>query len=114
MTQAARPAPAPESAAQRQARLRLRSARQREALQADWQRIAPTLSAVDAAVARLRRLRNHPVALGLAALSATSLLAGGRGRRLLGRMRTGWRLAAGVSVLSALWRALRAARGGPS
>lgn len=114
MTQAARPALAPESAAQRQARLRLRSARQREALEADWQRIAPTLSAVDAAMARLRRLRNHPVALGLATLSATGLLAGGRGRRLLGRMRTGWRLATGASVLLTLWRALRAARGGRS
>lgn len=111
MTPATGTPTARESAAQRQARLRVRSAHQREAFEAHWRRIEPTLHAVDAAVARLRGLRSHPIALGLAAVSAGGLLARGRGRRMLRRVRRAWRLAAGASIALSAWRALRATRG---
>nr|HMN66482.1 hypothetical protein [Burkholderiaceae bacterium] len=60
-----RAAPPPETAAQRQARLRALSGLQRDALAARWQGIAPTLERIDATVERVRRVRQHPLALGL-------------------------------------------------
>ncbi|RPH62895.1 MAG: hypothetical protein EHM83_10955, partial [Burkholderiales bacterium] len=75
------PHPPRESAAQRRARLRALVALQRDELAVHWQRLSPTLSRIDLALARLRRLRAHPVALALLAVSASGLIVSRRGRR---------------------------------
>ncbi len=106
-TPRARAAVAPESAARRQARLRALSALQREALAARWQHIAPAVERVDAALARVRRLREHPLALGVLALSATGLVASRRGRRVLATLQFGWRLGLRAATVASLWRAVR-------
>lgn len=97
-----------ESAGQRQARLRERSARQREALQGHWRRVEPTLDRIDSAVARLRRLAEHPLTLALGAVAATAFVASRRGRRMLGGVRLGWRMATRGATLLSFWRALHA------
>ncbi|HRA77709.1 MAG TPA: YqjK family protein [Burkholderiaceae bacterium] len=99
--------PKAETAAQRQARLRTISALQRDALDARWQQLAPTLERVDSALARLRQLRRNPLALGLLAISASSLLVSRRGRQLIGGVRTGWRLAMRAATVVSLWQAVR-------
>ena len=99
--------PFAETAAQRQARLRTISALQRDALEARWQQLAPTVERVDTALARLRQLRRHPVALGLLAMSASGLLVSRRGRRLIGGVRAGWRVAMRAATVVSLWQAVR-------
>lgn len=103
----ARTAMARESAAQRLARLRALSTLQRDGLAARWQRIEPTLERVDLALGRVRRLREHPLALGLLAVSATGLVASRRGRRLFGMLRFGWRFGLRAATVASLWRAVR-------
>lgn len=97
----------PESAAQRLARLRTLSALQRDGFAARWQRIEPTLARVDVALGRVRRLREHPLALALLAISATGLVASRRGRRLVGMLRLGWRFGLRAATVASLWRAVR-------
>ena len=99
--------PKAETAAQRQARLRTISALQRDALEERWHQLAPTVQRVDTALARVQQLRRHPVALGLLAMSASSLLVTRRGRRLIGGVRAGWRLAARAATVVSLWQAVR-------
>ena len=93
---------------QRQARLRTLSGLQRDALAARWQRVAPTLERIDDAVERVRRVRQHPLTLGLLALSATGLVASRRGRRLLAMLHVGWRFGLRAVTVASLWRAMRA------
>lgn len=108
MSEAAPRAVLRESAGQRQARLRERSALQREALQGHWRRVEPTLDRIDSTVARLRRLAEHPLTLALVAVAATALVASRRGRRMLGGVRIGWRVATRGATLLSFWRALHA------
>ena len=107
MIEATRHAPVRESAEQRQAQLRARIGRQREALHQNWRRIEPTLARIDTTVARLRRLREHPITLALLAVTGTAVLVSRRGRRLLGGARLGLRLAARGATALSLWAALR-------
>lgn len=104
--------PSGETPAQRQARLRTLAALQRDALGARWGRLSPTLERGDAVLARLRRLRQHPVALALLAASASGLLVSRRGRRVVGALRTGWKLGLRAATVFSLWRATRGATGG--
>ncbi len=103
----ARTAMARESAAQRLARLRALSTLQRDGLAAHWQRIEAAFTRVDDALGRVRRLRKHPLALGLLAMSATGLLASRRGRRLAGMLRLGWRFGLRAATVVSLWRTVR-------
>lgn len=108
-TEPGAPGPARETAAQRIARLRALSARQRDDLAARWGRVSPLLERVDDTVERVRRIREHPLALGLVALSAVGLATGGRNRRMFGLMRFGWRIGLRAATVASLWRALRGA-----
>lgn len=110
-TPQARAAIVRESAARRQLRLRASSAVQREQLEAHWQHIVPALDGVDLALDRVRRLRRHPLALGLLALSATGWIVSRRGPRLVGTLRLVWRVGLRAATLASLWRAVRTLAG---
>jgi hypothetical protein len=99
-----------ESAAERQARLRALVALQRDALDAQWQQLVPVTERVDTGLARLRRLREHPLALGLLAVAASAALVSRRGRRLFGPLRSGWRLGVRAATLISLWQSARGGR----
>ncbi|MBC6960473.1 MAG: hypothetical protein DWB43_13210 [Lautropia sp.] len=96
-----------DSAARRLARLRALSALQRDALAVRWRRIEPSIERIDLALSRARRLREHPIALGVLAASAIGLIASRRGRRLFGTLRLGWRLGLRAATVASLWRAVR-------
>ena len=96
-----------ESAVERQARLRALVARQRDALDAHWQPLVPAIGRVDAVLTRLRRLREHPLALTLLAATASGALVTRRGRRLFGALRAGWRIGLRAATLVSLWKAVR-------
>lgn len=102
-----KPRAARDSAVRRQARLRALSAAQRDSLGARWQQVEPTLNRIDSAVAGLRRLREHPVALALLAVSASGLITSRRGRRMLGVARASWRFGLRAATVFSLWRAVR-------
>lgn len=124
MTDASRPGVPPEprlSAKLRQERQLARSAAQRERVAASWTALEPTLSSIDAAALRVDSVREriagwarHPLAMPIAALALSTLVASRRGRRVIGTFGaatrlagTAARLAGGAAAAGSLLAALR-------